>query len=248
MQAGTEAAVETTDGHLLGGRVRYAQPRQGFRSGIEPVLLAASIPARDGQTVIEAGTGAGAALLCLAARIPGIEGTGVERDPALAALARANAAVNGYAGLHFITAAIEARPVAETFDHAFANPPYHAPGGTRSGVPAREAAKRAHVGLFADWAASLGAVLRPRGTLTLILPASAVPLALPALAAANCPAEALLPLWPKSGQAAKLVLLRGIKGGGGTLKLHPGVVLHAVDGRYTPQAEAILRHATSLEM
>ena len=40
--------METTEGHLLGGRVRYAQPRAGFRSGIEPVLLASFVPARPG--------------------------------------------------------------------------------------------------------------------------------------------------------------------------------------------------------
>ena len=54
--------MEVTQGHLLGGRVRYAQPRSGFRSGIEPVLLAAAVPARPGERVLEAGSGAGAAL------------------------------------------------------------------------------------------------------------------------------------------------------------------------------------------
>jgi tRNA1Val (adenine37-N6)-methyltransferase len=51
----------TTEGHLLGGRIRYRQPDTGFRSGLEPVLLAASVPARPGEHVLEAGTGAGAA-------------------------------------------------------------------------------------------------------------------------------------------------------------------------------------------
>ena len=49
--------TDITHGHLLDGRVRYAQPAKGFRSGIEPVLLAASIPARAGQRVLEGGTG-----------------------------------------------------------------------------------------------------------------------------------------------------------------------------------------------
>ena len=58
--------------------------------GIEPVLLAATIPARPGQVVLEGGTGAGAAMLCLAARVPGLRGVGLERQPPLAALAAAN--------------------------------------------------------------------------------------------------------------------------------------------------------------
>jgi len=89
-------ALETT-GSLLAGRVVYSQPRRGFRSGIEPVLLAAAVPARAQERVIEAGCGAGAGLLCLAARLPGIGGLGIERDPALAALAARNIAANGWA-------------------------------------------------------------------------------------------------------------------------------------------------------
>jgi tRNA1Val (adenine37-N6)-methyltransferase len=240
--------METTEGHLLGGNVRYAQPRTGFRSGIEPVLLAASIPAHAGERVIEAGSGAGAALLCLAARLPGVAGLGVERDPALAALARHNAAANGFAALDFVATDIAALPAdAGPFDHAFANPPYHAEVGTASPIAQRDMAKRAHAGLFEVWTARLGALLRPRGTLSLIVPAAALPACLAALEAAHCRPAWVLPLWPKPGRAAKLVLLRGIKGGRGQLCLLPGLVLHTPEGGFTDAAEAILRRGAALD-
>jgi len=75
---------DATHGHLLGGSVQYAQPRHGFRSGIEPVLLAASVPAKAGDRVLEGGSGAGAALLCVAARVAGVDGVGkwASRRPA----------------------------------------------------------------------------------------------------------------------------------------------------------------------
>src|SRR5690242_14131068 len=107
--------------HLLGGRVRHAQPRRGFRSGIEPVLLAAAIPAKPGQRVLEGGCGAGAALLCLAARVATVRGVGIEQDPALVALARRNAADNERSGLTFIAGDVAADSDAGRFDHAFAN-------------------------------------------------------------------------------------------------------------------------------
>ena len=78
-----------TRGNLLGGRVSYAQPARGFRSGIEPVLLAAAIPARPGERILEGGSGAGAALLCLAARVGQVQGVGIEQDPALASIGAA---------------------------------------------------------------------------------------------------------------------------------------------------------------
>src|SRR5277367_3743359 len=115
--------MATTEGYLLGGRVIYRQPVSGFRSGIEPILLAASIPARAGEHVLEAGTGAGAALLCLTARVPGVYATGVEMDAAMADLATANAEMNGFSGIGIVCDRIQTAVLRQLFDHAMANPP-----------------------------------------------------------------------------------------------------------------------------
>jgi tRNA1(Val) A37 N6-methylase TrmN6 len=243
-----KARMDMTEGHLLDGRVRYAQPRDGFRSGIEPVLLAATVPARPGERVLEAGSGAGAAMLCLAARVAGVSGVGVERDPALAALAARNAADNGWADLRFVAADLGGLPELGRFDHAFANPPYHAAGGTSSADAARDAARRAPPALFATWAAAMGRLLRPRGTLTWIVTAAVLPACVAAMGAAGCAPSAVLPLWPAAGREAKLVLLRGVRGGRGGFRVLPGVVLHAASGGFTPAAEAVLRRGDALPM
>lgn len=231
---------------LLGGRVRHAQRADGHRTGIEPVLLAASIPAAPGVRVLEGGTGSGAGLLCLAARVPGVVGVGIERDPALADLARANIAANGFPALSVLTADLDAARPQGAFDHAFANPPWHHPAGTPSADPRQEAARRAAPGLLALWVARLAAPLRHRGTLTFALPAAMLPDALAALAAAGCGSPAVLPLWPRAGRPARLLLLRGIKGGRAPCALLPGLALHAPQGGYTAAAEAILRDAAPL--
>jgi tRNA1Val (adenine37-N6)-methyltransferase len=237
-----------TSGHLLGGRVRYIQPRLGFRSGIEPVLLAASVPVRPGERLLEGGAGAGAALLCLAARLPGLQGVGIERDAALVALAEQNAAANHWPGLRFQTGDMASPPDLGMFDHAFANPPYHSAQGTPSPDLSRQAAKRGTEDLLAIWAATLGRRVRPGGTLTFILPAGLLPRATVAFAAAHCQPVAMLPLWPKLGTAAKLVLLRGIKGSKAPFRVLPGLVLHNLANEFTPQAEAILRDGLGLSL
>ena len=211
-----------TLGHLLGGRVHYAQPRSGFRSGIEPVLLAAAIPARPGSCVLEGGSGAGAALLCLAARVANVQGLGVEQDPALVALARQNATANGWSSLRFIFADIASLTAREAFDHACANPPYHSAVGTASPDASRRTAKRAATGLLTAWATALARPLRARGTLTFILPAALLPEAVAAFLAAGCPPTAMLPLWAKPRRPAKLLLLRGVKGAGSRSPCYPG--------------------------
>jgi tRNA1(Val) A37 N6-methylase TrmN6 len=226
---------------LLGGLVHYSQAVDGYRTGIEPVLLAASVPARPGDRVVEGGTGAGAGLMCLAARVPGIAGTGIELNEGTAALARQNVAANGFADLSILIGDVEGWRPESTYDHALANPPWHDAGGTAPANAARALAKRARPGLLSVWAASLANGLRPRGTLSLILPARCLAEGMAAFGAAQCREITVIPLWPRQGVAAKLVILRGVRLGAGPCAVHPGLVLHEADGAYTEAASAILR-------
>ncbi len=238
--------MEVTEGTLLDGRIRYRQPASGHRTGIEPVLLAAAVPARSGDRVLEGGTGAGAALLCLAQRVPGVAGLGVEREPALAALAAANFALNGQTSLQ--AAAGDIAALAEgPFDHAMANPPWHAASGTHSPDALREQARRAAQDTARIWTISLGRALRPAGTLSLILSTAALPGFLAALPDAGCGSPALTPLWPRAGQPARLVLLQAVRGGRAALRLSPGLILHAHGPGFSAAADAILRSGASLQ-
>lgn len=236
-------------GGLLGGRLRYLQPARGNRTGLEPVLLAASVPARPGQRVLEAGTGAGAALLCLMARVTGVQAVGVERDPAMAEVSRRNLAINGFTSARVLTAcihAVDAQELGGLMDHCFANPPWHDARGTPSPMPGREAARRASDGLLQAWADSLSGLLRRGGTLSLALPAGQVDAGLLALRQSECGTLSVFPLWPRSGQPARLVLLRGVKGGRGTTSLHAGLVLHH-QSKFTAAADVVLREGAALD-
>lgn len=237
---------EKTEGWLLGGRLRYAQPRTGFRTGIEPVFLAAAVPAAPGERVLEAGTGAGAALLCLAHRVGDIEGVGLEREAGLAELANENFAANGKENLHALAADVTACAPDGTFDHVFANPPWRAASGTAPSNPSRTRATRGAD--LALWIRVLAAHLRFRGTMTLVLPASSVPAALSSLDQASCGSVAAFPLWPKQGRRAKLVLLQASRGGRAPFRLLAGMTLHREDERFTPEAEAILREGAALAL
>jgi tRNA1(Val) A37 N6-methylase TrmN6 len=239
--------MQASEGTLLGGRVRHAQPVAGHRTGLEPVLLAASVPARPAERVLEGGTGSGAALLCLAARVPGLRAVGVERDPDMAALARANAAANGFTDICIVAGDLVEVRLDGAFDHALANPPWHG-AGTASPEPLKEAAKRGAPDLLAAWACALAARLRRHGTLSLIVAAAALPAGLAALAAAHCGSPAVLPLWPRAGRPAGLVLVQGIKGGRGACRVLPGLVLHAEGGGFTAAAEAVLRGGGALAL
>ena len=76
---------DITDDAILGGRLRLLQPRRGHRFGHDAVLLAAAVPARPGDRVVEFGCGVGAAGLALHARVGGIALVMLDIDPELVA-------------------------------------------------------------------------------------------------------------------------------------------------------------------
>jgi tRNA1(Val) A37 N6-methylase TrmN6 len=240
-------AKDLTEDRLLGGRVLLRQPRAGLRAGLDAVLLAAGVPARPGQRVLEAGCGTGAGFLCLAARVPGLRIVAVEQDAGLAALAAANAAANGLADrVEVVCGDVRDRALARHLgpcEHAFANPPYW-PGGTLPPAALRRAATHESAAL-GDWAEFLGAVLPRAGSLSLILPAARLAAAMAALAGAGCGSVRLVPFWPRAGQAAKRLLLQGRREGRGPARLDAGLVLHGESG-FTAAAEAVLRDAAPL--
>ena len=123
---------------FLGGRLKLWQPRDGYRAGVDPVLLAAAVPAKAGQSVLELGCGAGAAVLCLVTRVPGLRPTGVELQADYADLAARNAQCNEI-DLSVYVADLSNMPTdlrQQHFDHVIANPPYYRPGAHSAAVDA----------------------------------------------------------------------------------------------------------------
>lgn len=244
-----------SDDAFLGGRLQLLQSKSGYRAGLDAVMLAAAVPAKPGETVLEAGIGAGAAALCLAARIENLAITGVEIDAVAAELARENARRNGFGETIRVLKADLSRPgeamrVLElaqgSFDHAMANPPFHSAGAVRA--PRDEARARAHLrdqDLLERWMRFCAGQVRARGTITMILPAGLIAEALP-LFSGRTGAVAVFPLFPRAGEAASRVLIQGVKGSRARPRLLPGLVLHEADGRATRGAEAVLRHGAGL--
>ncbi len=232
---------------FLDGKVRVEHPENGFRSGTDAVMLAAAVPAMPGQKALELGAGSGATSLCLTARVPELDVTAVEIDPQASDFARKNAKVNGGFSqkLQVVTADIFnlPAPLRRDFDHVFCNPPFHGDGQT-SPDPARARAL-SDEGALGQWL-SLGLQRTiSGGFFTAILRADRLP---EALAAMGQRGINLLPLWPRQGLPAKRVILMARKGSRAPFALLPGLVLHEADGRYTPEAEAILRDGAALAM
>ena len=249
-------AVETTppqivENGLLNGRVRLRQPARGYRAGMDAALLAAAVDASPGQTVIEAGCGAGAVLMQIAARRPGAILTGIERDPAMAALAMENAALNGMEA----TATIRQGDVAAGFrtlgrapaDWAVSNPPFFDDAkALRAPSEGKRGAWMADDGLRA-WTGFLLKAVREGGRIVVIHRADRLADLL-ALLGDKAGSFAVRPVHPFADEPAKRVLVHAVKTGRAPLRLLPPLVLHDREGgKHSAQAEAILRGEAALE-
>lgn len=245
---------DTTLDGFLGGRLTLEQPRIGYRAGTDPVLLAAAVPARDGETCLDLGCGVGAAALCLAARTGAIC-TGLELQPEYAALARANGARNGV-DFEVIDGDVTAMPTAlrqRIFHHVIVNPPYFEQGrGTEAADAGRDLALRDR-GDLGVWLGAAVRRTRPKGTVTLIARTDRLPAV---MAAVPAPLGSLVlqPLVARAGRPAKRFILQGIKDGRAPFVLRAPQVLHTGlrhlrDGEDGSEiAQRVLREGAALPM
>jgi len=245
-----EAPLDISEDRLLGGRVILRQPVEGFRAAIDPVLLAAAVPAMPGQIVLELGTGTGAAALCLARRVEGVRVAGLDQQRDLVRLAGENARLNGLERqADFMVGDLlqpPARLMPGGFDHVMANPPYlEAGSATLPPDRARALAVGEGAADLAAWIRFALAMVRVRGSITLIHRADRLDALLTALTG-KAGEIVVFPLWPGVDRPAKRVLVRARRGIETPLKLSPGLVLHEPDGKYTPAADAVLRDAAAL--
>lgn len=250
------ADVTLTEDALLGGRIRIRQPAKGYRVNVDTLLLAATFDPRmnwGGCSFVELGCGVGVALVAIAknheTKAPPVRLLGIERDPHYAALARENASAN-VATVEIIeddALAMEWRR--GSFDRVLFNPPYDYPGEGRAPAPQRTAAHIAERPI-GDWIKIWSNRLTGDGHLTLIHRASRLPEILAAMEG-RLGGVCILPIRPTADAPARRVIVRARKGSKAPLKLFGGVDLHPNDGskdKYTPEAEAILRGETFIDL
>ncbi len=250
--ASASAAVPAsmTDDAFLGGKLKILQPEKGYRAGIDAVFLAASIPAVDGETVFEAGIGAGVASLCLLARHPLVHVTGIEISTRYAVLCEQNAKRNGLTNsMRVIHAEVKDAmrrdlanmPEHGSFSHAFANPPYFEEGKVTPSPSLLKA--QAHAFGPEDlelWVKLLHSIVTLRGTVTLIHKADSLGKLLGCMEPKFGDIR-VAPLYAREGSTASRVIVQGVKGSRAPMQLLPGLILHAADNSFTPDAEAVLR-------
>ena len=245
---------------LLDGRVVCLQTKNGYRTAIDPVFLAAAIDANAGDRVLDVGSGTGAASLCLAARVQGVEITGIEIQSEYAEMARKSAVLTGVEKqINFITADLTSLPKSENFrefDHVMTNPPYILAGRGRvpSDVNKACATVESHVALD-QWISYCLKMTRSRGIFTIIHRADRLEHIIASITGI-LGKIVVFPVWPSQiggnenhSITANRIIVSGRKSVKSPGVLSSGITLHECpEGRFTNAAISILKYANPLKI
>lgn len=239
---------------FLNGKLRILQPAEGYRAATDPVLLAACVPVKTGQSVLDLGCGVGTASLCLGHRVHDLELQGLEKQAEYTVLARRNSQQNAIPMQVHDGDVLMMPPELKQrgFDIVITNPPWHGETSFASPIPGRDVANRMADMTLSLWITAAFTRLLPGGWFVMIQRAVWLPEILGALST-RAGDIAVLPLQAREGRDAKRVIVKARKGSQGPFRIAPPLVLHAgkshvSDGDdHTPIARAILREGAAFD-
>lgn len=239
--------TDYTNDYLLDKQVKIFQPVNGYRASTDAVLLAAMVKTdAKNLRILDVGSGTGAVSLCLAQRLQqhNVEIHGLEIQPELAKLANMSAQANGFDFLYYHQADIRQKINTPnllpcSFDIVVTNPPY-----STNDMPSPNQSKATAHNLdelnLEAWIKFCLKMLKPFGHLYLINRAEALPQICTALQN-RAGSLKILPLYSKSTQIAKRVIVSAQKDSKTQAQILPPFTVHLENGEYTAVAQQILR-------
>jgi tRNA1Val (adenine37-N6)-methyltransferase len=235
---------DDTLNHFLSGNVKILQKKKGYRFSIDSILLAHFVRLKEGQKVVDLGTGSGVIPIILATKVKSTEIWGMEIQEELAEMAKRNIEMNHLQGrVHILEG--DARNLAdrmesEGFDIVLTNPPYRKIRSGRLNLQREKAIARHEIkGSLADMAKIASRLLRPKASFYLVYPAVRMADLITCVRESHLEPKRLRLVHPNVGKGAQLILAEAIKGGGLGVEIHPPLFIHDMNGQYSKEMRSI---------
>ncbi len=229
----------------MGGAIRVAQPRRGYRVSIEAVLLARFATVKPRDRALDLGAGCGVVAIALASLRGAKQVVALEIQPAMAALAERNAALNGVGNLRVIRADLRVRPIAglapASFDLVVANPPFHAVGAGRSSPDvSRRLARGESTASIADFVRAARRYARNGARAAFVFAASRSTELVDAMRSNGLEPKRIRFVHPRAELPASVILVEARAGAGAEVIVEPPLMLRDRTGGYTDEARDLL--------
>lgn len=212
---------------FMDGRLKLIQSKDGYRFSIDAILLAEFVTIRQGDVVVDLGTGCGVIpLILLLTKLVGYA-FGLEIQEELAGQAARNVLLNGFDDkMRVVLGDIKNPPIAEeSADVVICNPPYRqVKSGRINPDPRRAIARHEIMANIDDILRAARSVLRKKGRLALIYSSVRLADILVRMRRFNLEPKKIQIIYPDLNSGAKLVLVEAILGGRPGLKISPPIV------------------------
>ena len=238
--------MDYTKDYLLNKQITVFQPKDGYRASTDAVLLSAALNARKNDTILDVGSGTGAISLCIAERFKdyNVKIIGLEIQKELVELSNKSSIENGFDGfLTYICHDIKT-PFKPRFNHIITNPPY-SEGDMPSPNKNKAIAHNHQDFSLKEWITFCIKRLEPQGFFYIINRAEATTEILSTISGKLGNIK-IIPLYSKKGQDAKRVIITAQLDSKAPAKITPGLIIHDENGKYTNDAEKILRDGQKL--
>ena len=236
---------------FLDGQIKTSQA-EGYRAGLDAVLLAAAVRLKPGGQALELGCGAGTALLCTAHHNKGAHFIGLEKHHNVLDIARQNIVRNNMQDrVEGIQGSVRNPPEVlrpDSFDQVFLNPPYFDdPSALRRPKPGKDTAF-VNAGLtLKDWIDTALRLTRAKGYITLIQRADRLDDCLAGFYGRAGDIR-ILPIAPRAGEAAHRIIMRARRNVKTPLVILSPLVIHEAERTFTPEASAIMKGRAQINL
>lgn len=236
-------ADERIDDLQLAG-LRIIQKKNGFRFGMDAVLLADFARVGERDAVADFGAGTGILSFLLAGRGRGRQIDAIEIQQDMADMAKRSVALNGLTERirvhHIPVEAADTVLAAGSLDAIVCNPPYGVPGTTLLNPEKTLCVARhqSESGL-AEWFRMAYRLLKGKGRFHMVYPAPRMLEAMQALSDAHLEPKRFRLIYPYADKAANLVLIEAMKDAKPMLHPEPPLIVYERDGSMTAELKRI---------
>jgi tRNA1Val (adenine37-N6)-methyltransferase len=234
---------ETVD-QILEGKLEVIQKEKGHRFSIDALLLSHFINLKEGDHVLDLGTGGGIVPMILAKRWPCCRITGLDIQDDLIDMARRSAILNQVADrVEFIRGDIrQIKTLFETgsFDVVTFNPPYRRMHSGRINPNVEKAIARHELKVtLDDFLAAAAHCLKMKGRAVVIYPASRAVKLFSQMRALRLEPKRMALVYSNPSSEGQFVLVEGLKGGNETMKVMPPFFIYEDGGAYSQAMQRI---------
>jgi len=238
---------ETIEDLQLNG-LRLIQKKQGFRFGMDTVLLADFARIRPTDTVADFGTGTGILPFLLHGRKKGAYYYAIERLPEMAEMAGRSIRLNHLQDrIQLIcedVRTLSGQIPERSLDAVICNPPYGLPGHTLHNPDLlRNAARHQEENTLDAFICQARNLLKGKGKLILVYPAAQMLQLMTRLQKFRIEPKRFRLVYPFMDHPANLVLVEAVKDAKPLLHPMPPLILYEADGRLTKELRSVYHMA-----